>query len=159
MKSSDVVSVVITLAVLVFILSRQLRPQPAKLNTPLALIVAILGVIDTVVFLKQQGHSGSKAFVALGGSLVLAVILGAIRAYTVRIWMQGDQLWRQGNWLTAALWIVSLALHYGYDYLIDGRGPDAGLGTATALLYFAVTYTVQRYVVLARGQKLAASGG
>jgi hypothetical protein len=156
MKSTDVVNVVITVAVLVLILFRQLRAQPAKINTPLVLVVGIIGVVETVTFLSQHGRGGGRAYVALVGSLVLAVVLGGIRAYTMRVWVDGGQIWRQGNWLTAGLWILSLAVHFGYDYLVDGKGPDAGLGAATALLYFAVTYTVQRYVVLARGQRMIA---
>jgi hypothetical protein len=37
-------------------------------------------------------------------------------------------------------WIVSL----GYDYLVDGKGAQAGLGSASLLLYFGVTYPIQR---------------
>lgn len=157
MKSTDVVNVVVTVAILVWILARQLRPQPARINTPLVLVLGVIGVVETATFLSGHGHGGGKAYAGLVGSLALAVVLGGIRAYTMRIWIQDGQLWRQGNWLTGGLWIVSLAIHFGYDYLVDGKGADAGLGGATALLYFAVTYTVQRYVVLARGQRMIAS--
>ncbi len=30
----------------------------------------------------------------------------------------------------------------GSDYLIDGKGAQAGLGSASLVLYFAVTYTI-----------------
>jgi hypothetical protein len=40
---------------------------------------------------------------ALAGSLVIAAIFGAIRAASVRVWMEGGQGWRQGDWLTALL--------------------------------------------------------
>jgi len=57
--------------------------------------------------------------------------------------------------LTALLWIVSLAVHLGYDYLVDGRGAQAGLGSASLLLYFAVTFTIQRLILQARAQRMA----
>ena len=57
--------------------------------------------------------------------------------------MDGGRAWRQGNWLTALLWVVSLAVHLGYDYLVDGRGSQAGLGSASLLLYFGVTFTIR----------------
>jgi hypothetical protein len=53
------------------------------------------------------------------------------------------------------LWIVSLAVHLGYDYVIDGRGPLAGLGGASLTLYFAVTYTIQRLMIQARARRIA----
>jgi hypothetical protein len=65
------------------------------------------------------------------------------------------QALRQGTWLTAALWIVSLGLHFGYDYLVDGKGDLAGLGSASLTLYFAVTYTIQRVILQARAQRIA----
>jgi len=45
----------------------------------------------------------------------------------------------------------------GYDYLVDGKGPQAGLGTASLTLYFAVTYTIQRLILQAKAQQLAAA--
>lgn len=65
------------------------------------------------------------------------------------------QAWRQGTWLTAVLWIVSLGVHLGYDYLVDGKGAQAGLGSASLLLYFGVTYMIQRLVLQARARRIA----
>ena len=48
-------------------------------------------------------------------------------------------------------WIVSL----GYDYLVDGKGAQAGLGSASLLLYFGVTYTIQRLILQARARRIA----
>jgi hypothetical protein len=76
---------------------------------------------------------------------------------TVRVWFDGGLALRQGTWITAVLWIVSLGLHLGYDYLADGKGSEAGLGTASLTLYFAVTYTIQRLILRAKAQRLAAT--
>jgi len=78
-----------------------------------------------------------------------------IRAATVRVWVDGGQAWRQGSWLTAVLWIVSLGAHLGYDYLVEGKGAKAGLGSASLLLYFGVTFTIQRLILMARAQRIA----
>ena len=59
--------------------------------------------------------------------------------------------------LVPVLWIVSLGLHLGYDYLVDGKGDLAGLGSASLTLYFAVTYAIQRVILQARAQRIAAS--
>ena len=43
------------------------------------------------------------------------------------------------------------------DYLVDGKGPLAGLGTASLTLYFAVTYTIQRLILQVKAQRIANS--
>jgi hypothetical protein len=73
----------------------------------------------------------------------------------VRVWVDGGQAWRQGSWLTALLWIISLGVHLGYDYLVDGKGSQAGLGSASLLLYLGVTFTIQRLILQARAQRIA----
>ena len=52
-------------------------------------------------------------------------------------------------------WIASLAAHLGYDYVVDGKGPQAGLGTASLTLYFAVTYAIQRLILQGKAQRIA----
>jgi hypothetical protein len=148
------VDLVIGLAVLAFVLYRQLQPRPVRDNMRLPLIFAIIGVVELVQFL-QHGHHGSGVVVALAGSLIIAAVFGAIRATTVRVWVEGGRAWRQGNWLTCLLWIVSLGVHLGYDYLVDGKGSQAGLGSASLLLYLGVTFAIQQFILQARAQRMA----
>jgi hypothetical protein len=86
---------------------------------------------------------------------VLAAIFGAARAATVRIWIQDGQAWSKGNILTAALWVVALGAHLGYDYLIGQHKDIGSLGDATVLLYLAVSLAVQRVIVVLRAQRLS----
>jgi hypothetical protein len=148
------VDLLIGLAVLALILYRQLQARPVRDNMRLPLVLAVIGVVELVQFLGH-GHHGAGVIVALAGSLVIAAVFGAIRAATVRVWLDGGQAWRQGTWLTAVLWIVSLGVHLGYDYLVDGKGAQAGLGSAALLLYFGVTFTIQRLILQARAQRMA----
>ena len=144
----------IGLVVLAFILYRQLQARPVRDTMRLPLIIAIIGVVQLAQFL-QHGHHGPGVSVALAGSLVIAAVFGAIRAATVRVWVDGGQAWRQGTWLTAVLWVVSLGVHLGYDYLVEGKGSQSGLGSASLLLYFGVTFTIQRLILQARAQRIA----
>lgn len=151
------VDLVIGIAVLALILYRQMQVRPVRGSLRLPLILAIIGIVELIQFFKvNQNHHTDIVFAALAGSLVLAAITAAIRAVTVRVWIQAGQALRQGNWLTALLWIVSLGAHLGYDYLVD-KGSQAGLGTASLTLYFAVTYTIQRLILQARAQRIANS--
>jgi len=152
------VNLVIGLAVLGFILYRQMQASPVRANMRLPLILAVIGIIQLIDFLQHGTHNTTKVALALAGSLVLAAVTAAIRAFTVRVWVDNGQAWRQGNWLTALLWVVSIGLHLGYDYLILGSGSQSGVASASLLLYFAVTYTIQRLIQQARAQRIAGAG-
>jgi hypothetical protein len=153
-----VLDVVLGLAVLALLIYRQLVARPVNAAAlRLIAILVIIGLIQTYRFLSQ-GHDHPLTFAALGGSLVLAAIFGALRAGSVRVWLQEGQAWSQGNWLTAGLWIASLLAHLGYDLLV-AHGPGArGLGTATIILYLAVTLGFQRILVFRRANRLQLAG-
>ena len=159
-----VVDVILGLAVLALLIYRQLAARPVNASAlRLIAILAVIGLIQTYQFLSK-GHNHPLTFAALGGSLVLAAIFGALRASTVRVWVDDGQAWSQGNWVTAVLWIASLVAHLGYDVLVV-HGPGArGFGTATIVLYLAVTLGFQRVLVFRRAHRLqlarpAAPGG
>lgn len=155
----------IGVAALALVIWRQLYARPVN-NTGLRVvaILAVLGLIEAVQYLRasHSGHSGAETYAALAGSLVLAAAFGAVRAATVRVWVKDGMAWSKGNWLTAGLWIVALAAHLGYDYLVAPGHGDKSVGAATALLYVAVSLGVQRLVVQYRARRLApdlSSGG
>lgn len=152
MTATDGVDLLIGLAVLALVLFRQSQVRPVRDNMRLPLILTIVGVVELVQFL-QHGHHVTSVVAALAGSLVIAAVFGVIRAATVHVWVDGGQAWRQGNWLTAVLWIVSLGVHLGYDYLVEGKN-STGLGTASLLLYLGVTFTIQRLILQARAQRI-----
>jgi hypothetical protein len=153
MSSQTLLYLVIGVAVLGLLIYRQLRARPVRGSQRLVLILVIVGLIEAVQYM-QKLHAGSAAVVALVGSLVLAALFGAARAATMKIWMQDGQAWVQGNLLTAALWVVALAAHLGYDYLIGQHKDIGNLGDATVLLYLAISLAVQRVIVTARAQRL-----
>jgi hypothetical protein len=156
-SASETANILIGIAVLAFVLYRQLQPRPIRDNVRLPIILGVIGLVELIQFLSK--HHGSKTFLVLGGSLVLAVVFGAFRAATTHVWIEGGQAWRRGNWITAVLWIVSLVGHLGYDYLVDGKGPLAGLGSASLLLYLGVTLLIQGLILLARASRLPGAPG
>ncbi len=168
-------SLVIGVAVLALILSRQVRARPLEGSAVLVIVLGVLGLAETgaflfgtrqfVSFLKGHSHHlalavshGGAMVAAAAGSLVLATVTGALRAPSVRLWRQGGQVWRRGTALTAALWLVSLALHLGYDAVVARGKADAGFGAATMLLYFAVSLAAQNVVLRARARRLPDDG-
>ena len=153
--ATEIVLGVVVLGLLIY---RQLRSRPVDVSgLRLVAILAVIGVVQAYQFLDAR-HSGAVTYAALGGSLVLAAVFGALRAVTVRVWLQGGQPWSKGNWLTAALWIIALAAHLGYDALVTpGRG-SSGLGAATTVLYLAVSLGIQRVITQQLANRLQPSG-
>jgi hypothetical protein len=161
MSGAAVVSVVIGLAVLAWVLFRQLSTRRLSENYRLSLILAIIGAVQFIDFLK--GHPGNPGGItaAVAGSLVLAAAFGVARSLTVRVWRQGGQLLRKGTWVTALLWVIAVAAHYGYDDLVAGHitGKNgSSVGNATVLLYLVISLTVQQFVLLARVKRQDAAG-
>jgi hypothetical protein len=153
MNSQTLLELVVGVAVLGLLIYRNLTARPVRqANQRLYLILGVIGIVETVGYLDKH-HAGALGVAALLGSLVLAVGFGAVRAMTVRVWVQNGQAWSQGNWLTAGLWIVALAAHLGYDAAISSKQLD-GLGSATVLLYLAASLVTQRLIVQARAQRL-----
>jgi hypothetical protein len=147
---------VLGLAVLALLVYRQVQKRPVSQGRQrVGLIVGIIGLVETVNYLGKV-HAGGVVVTALVGSLVLAAVFGAIRAATVKIWIQDGRPWSQGNWLTALLWVVAVGAHFGYDALIGSHKGLSGLGSATVLLYLAVSLIVQYLVVTYRAQRLGA---
>jgi hypothetical protein len=161
MSGANVVDLVIGIAVLAFVLTRQLTVRRLRENYRLPLILAVIGVVELARFLHGHPHDDGSIAAALAGSAVLATVMGVIRALTVRVWREGGQLLRKGTWLTAVLWVVAVAAHLGLDYLIAGQvsGTTGGnVGNATILLYLAVSFAAQQVVSLQRAQRQEASG-
>jgi len=153
--AGDIILGVVVLGLLIY---RQLRSRPVNASgLRLVAILAVIGVFQAYEFLDKH-HSGAVTYAALGGSLVLAAVFGALRAATVRVWLQGGQPWTKGNWVTAALWVIALAAHLGYDALVTpGRG-SSGLGAATVVLYLAVSLGIQRVITQQRANRLQPGG-
>jgi len=156
MSSQTVLYLVIGVAVLGLLIVRQLRTRPVRGNERLILILGIIGLVEAVEYM-QKLHTGSAAYVALIGSLVLAAIFGVARAATVRIWLENGVALAKGNVLTAVLWVAAVAAHLGYDYLIGQHKDIGNLGDATVVLYLAVSLAVQRVVTSMRANRLGAS--
>jgi hypothetical protein len=162
MSGENLTNLIIGIAVLALLLSRQLVARRLSENYRLSVILAIIGIVEFANFLNGHPNDDGGIATAVLGSLVIAAVFGAVRALTVRVWRGDDgHLLRKGTWLTAVLWVISLAAHLGYDDLVAGHitGKNGGnVGDATVLLYLVVTLTIQRFVLLRRVARQEATG-
>jgi hypothetical protein len=151
-----VFSVALGVLIGLYILSRQrrIRAVPRVLSLRFPIIAGVIGLIDLLSYTDTHHHiTGSDYLWVLATFVVGALLLGAVRALTVKIWTSNNWVVRQGTWLTIGLWVVSFALHF-----VGGAGAGhagaANLEASSFLLYLAVTYGVQNYIVFRRAAPL-----
>lgn len=138
---------------------RKVRRVPPRLGLRFPVLLGVLGVLEVADYSHQHSLSPAVVGVLALSLAVAAVGLGVVRALTVQLRMVDGVALRQGTWLTVALWLVSLGLHFAADWWItDLKGPG-GLPSASLLLYLGVTYGVQKAVVHRRATALAARQG
>jgi hypothetical protein len=161
MSSQIAIQIVIGVAVLALLIYRQLRARPVSASVlRIMAILAAIGLYQAVQYFHGNGRpTGTTVYVALGGSLVLAAVFAVFRAMTVRLFVTDGQVWQQGSWLTAVLWVAALATHLGYDAVIGQHKDLAGVGSATVLLYLAVSFGIQRVIVQQRAHRLQPAAG
>jgi hypothetical protein len=56
------------------------------------------------------------------------------------------------------LWVAAVAAHLGYDALVAQSHGHRGLGSATVVLYLAVSLGFQRVIVHQRARRLRPGG-
>jgi hypothetical protein len=106
------VDLLIGLAVLVFVLVRQLQPRrPVRDNMRLQLIIVVIGVVELALpgpraprcrdLRRARGQPGHRRRLRRDPC-----------GHRARMGRRG-QAWRQRNWLTALLWIVSFGAQPG----------------------------------------------
>ena len=122
------------------IAKRQLR---RRLWRPLAL--AAVGVVYYALYAAEYPISHTDLLLIGLSFAVLSVGLGVVRAYTVRIWVEGGVPFRQGTKITLALWAAAVGIHLSLDIF-------TGAVAASLPLYLAVTWIIQILVVRHRRQ-------
>jgi len=148
-------TIALDVLVALYILSRQrrIRPVPRLLSLRFPIVVGVIGLIDLLGYADAHHPSHDDYLWVLATLVVGGVLVGAVRAFTVKIWTSNNWVVRQGTGLTMALWVVSLALHF-----LGGIGAQhAGAGNLEAssfLLYLGLTYGVQNFVVHRRAAPL-----
>ncbi|WP_026416894.1 hypothetical protein [Actinomadura oligospora] len=147
-------NVLIVLLVLGLVLRRQLtarRIDEARMYTlPVVLVivgVAQGGLIDRAHVVLSVGLLGVEALVAL--------LLGAMRAATMRLWREPDgSLWRRGGGLTVVAWIVSITVRaglLGIAYLVGVR-----TGSGNLIAFLGVSLLAQYAILDVRSRSLPA---
>ena len=152
---SGALQVIIGIAVLGWVLDNQLRVrQFTARRLRLAGILGLVGLVEVASSAGAQPMS-VVGWTLLVTGLVIGAALGLLRAATVKLWVRDGAVYTQGHALTAALWIVGIAIHIGLDVLAGAIAPTANaVNSSSVLLFIAVGLGVQGLVTLQRARAL-----
>ena len=118
--SQYAVTIVLAILLLGFVVYQQMRTRPIRPRQLVIfpVILAFLGLSN----LSKHSPASTAADVALGASVLTAILFGVGRGLTTRIWREGGVLVRKGTIATLLLWVVGLALRLASWH----RGPARG---------------------------------
>lgn len=139
----------VTLLVIAYVVVRQLQPKEIDTDSKGALVILALGAWNMVQAIQAGSFPLTVAhLVAL--VVVLVVVAGGFayaRARSCKVWIQDGKVWRQGTWVTIAIWAVMIALHAVADRLIPGL-------SMSMLCYIGVSLATQQWITVQRAKEL-----
>ena len=142
----DVFSYVVGVLVLIPVLLRQIRAVPVP-RAYVPRLPVVLGVVGLFAMTSYTGdhHVTSADWGWVVGTLAGAVVLGALRGVSMRVWQANGWVVRQANLVTMALWLVTLVLQFVGD-------AAAAVVGASFLLFIGLTMAAQKYVEFRRAR-------
>ncbi|KPI14193.1 hypothetical protein OK074_2286 [Actinobacteria bacterium OK074] len=155
---SGLTDVLLVCAVVVLVVSRQVRAQRIGTDRRWWVLPAVLGFLA----LRESGlvdpRHRAESVVLLGVELVIGLATGAGWAFTTRVWAEPDgSVWSKGTRATLGIWVVGIALRVG----VYGIGAALGVrqDTSAVLFALAVTLLVRSGILVLRAQSLDRSSG
>lgn len=149
----DVFSYVVGVLVLIPVLLRQIRvvPVPRAYVPRLPIVLGVIGLFAMSSYAADH-HVSSTDWGWVLGTLAAAVVLGALRGVSTRVWDTNGWVVRRANLVTMALWLGTLVLQFAGD-------AAAGLVGASFLIFLGLTMAAQRYVEFRRARPMWARLG
>jgi hypothetical protein len=140
--------VVLVIAVIAYVLIRRLAGEPAEAKRML-ILPAVLTVVG-IANLDDLTHSGT-ALLFLIGTLLISVVLGALRGASIRLSRREGIVFMRYTWVTVALWVANIAVKFGGNLLLGAidKSGAAVLGN-TVLLTVGAGMLLEGVVVLGR---------
>lgn len=152
---SDLVNVLVVLAVIGLVIARQLRATQVGggrwwLIPGVMIVLAVRGggLIDP--------HHHDEAIALFASEVAVGAVMGIAWAASTRLWTKADgTVWSQGTKATITVWVLGIALRAGLYGVAAARGVHQGSGSI--LLAVAVTLLIRSGVLLVRAQSLSPS--
>jgi hypothetical protein len=151
----DLLYVVIAVGVVAFFIVRQRRSDRFRERSLLfPLVLAVYGV--TLLAQTSEHHALTTASaLLLVASAAASIAFGAIRGFTMELFMRGDELWERASWPTIGIgWGGLVVTRIGLIALAAALGAKVASSPASIPLMLAITLAVQMLVVAARAREM-----
>ncbi|HZO94924.1 MAG TPA: hypothetical protein VFB22_14365 [Candidatus Baltobacteraceae bacterium] len=163
---ANLITLAIIAIVVVRFLMRELRARVVRARTlwirP-AVLVVLTALLASTAFILPYGDRALTVF-ALAGGAVVGAVTGALVVRSTRFEPAGEPnaIRAHGSWVTAAIWIVALALRFAVRYALSPADPQSPAGQAqfSALNAGLIALVAAAFVVVAAGfhRAIAAAG-
>lgn len=146
-------NVAIYLALIAFVLYRQMSAQPLR-GRRLVLFPAALGVFGLQQLARQPLAMDVGGVALLVGGLVIGLAAGLWRGTTFRLWPDAGRVLVKGTAMTLVTWAVLIVIRLPFAFLGQAANHPQGFVVGELLLALAVTFAAQNAVVWARAKRL-----
>lgn len=151
MSQQSVIQGVVIAALVIFMIGRQFVPQRAN-GGRTWLFPAAFTVLG-LYLISQHPPTGALDIALLSVNLLVGIVLGFGRGFSMRYWRDAAGLWmRQGTILTFLLWVLLFGLRFGLEFLLHGSfTAQAG---AELPLFIGATFSAQAIAAWLRIQRV-----
>ena len=108
-----------------------------------------VGLTAYGLYEMRGGHFGPIDIALLAAELVVAIVAGALRGVTIKLYPKDGHLWQRYGVTTLMVWIALIALRFAFAFAAHHVGADLPIG-ATAMSTFGVSMLVETFVVQKR---------
>lgn len=147
------VNVAIYLALIAFVLYRQMSAQPLR-GRRLVLFPAALGLIGLQQLARQPLAMDVGGVALLVAGLVIGLAAGLWRGTTFRVWADAGRVMVKGTAMTLVTWAVLIVIRLPFAFLGQTANHPQGFVVGELLLALAVTFAAQNVMVWARVKRL-----
>ncbi|GAA1668534.1 DUF1453 family protein [Fodinicola feengrottensis] len=156
--SPSLISAALTLAILVLVVvtrirGRQLRPERMLI---LPLVLMALGLAATIPP-ALNSHLQTIDYAVIAGDVLLSIVLGGIRGYTVVLYRHQDTTWYRYGPLTVVLWVLSIVLRIVLAAAGSVLGATSIITGNSLLFWLGITLLTQNILLLIRSSPSSAS--
>ncbi|BCW75469.1 hypothetical protein [Arthrobacter sp. NicSoilB11] len=147
------VNVGIYVALIAFVLYRQMRAQPLRVRR-LVLFPAGLGLIGLQQLARQplaMDVGGAAVFVA---GIVIGLAAGLWRGTTFRVWADAGYAMVKGTAMTLVAWAVLMGMRLPFALFDPSSHHPQGLVVGELLLALAISFAGQNAVVWAHAKRI-----
>ncbi|WP_186525966.1 hypothetical protein [Leekyejoonella antrihumi] len=159
MNSSALMTAVTVVAVLVFVVVRQLRPRALRDNPlKLPLVLGAIGLFNAQSYLVDHATLSVGDVTGVVVGLGLAAVIAWPRSRSMQVYQGADGTWMcRGSASTIGWWLAAVLAHLvaaiGIPALFgEGVHGMSGLENSTVMIYLAVTLGMQFWFLHERRQ-------